>query len=73
MPEEVNVTFDQEVDLSDDAALVIEDVRESPVEWGAFEGTFPCDVEATKSITHISKNIPKYMCMSTGDEIAITG
>ena len=25
---------------------VFEDVRESPVEWGAFEGTFACEVEA---------------------------
>ena len=32
---------------------IFEDVRESPVEWGA------CEVEATKSIKHISKNIPK--------------
>ena len=35
-----------------------EDVRESSVE-GAFEGTFACEVEATKSIKHISKNNPK--------------
>ena len=31
-------------------SLVFEDVRESPVEWDAFEETFACD---------ISKNIPK--------------
>ena len=36
---------------------VFEDVRESPVE-GAFEGTFAVEVEATKSIKHISKNSP---------------
>ena len=35
-----------------------EDVRESPVE-GAFEGNFACEVEATKSIKHISKNNSK--------------
>ena len=31
-------------------SLVFEDIRESPVEWDAFEETFACD---------ISKNIPK--------------
>ena len=35
-----------------------EDVRESPLE-GAFEGTFACEVQATKSIKQISKNSPK--------------
>ena len=38
---------------------IFEDVRESPVE-GAFEGTFTCEVEATKSIKHISKNSPNF-------------
>ena len=32
-----------------------EDVRESPVE-GAFERNFAREIEATKSIKHISKN-----------------
>ena len=36
---------------------MFEDVRESPVE-GTFEGTFACEVEATKSIKYISKNRP---------------
>ena len=35
-----------------------EGVCESPVE-GAFEGNFACEVEATKSIKHISTNNPK--------------
>ena len=38
--------------------LVFEDVHESPVEWGAFEGTFACEVEATNSRTHF-KEYPK--------------
>ena len=37
---------------------IFKDVREIPVE-GAFEGTFVFEVEATKSIKHISKNSPK--------------
>ena len=37
---------------------VFEDVRESLVEWGAFEGTFACEVEATNSRTHF-KEYPK--------------
>ena len=72
VPEEVSVTFDPEVDLSDDAVgrsryeriysvhsryarenLVYEDVRESPVEWGDFDGTFPCKLETT--------NLPKFI------------
>ena len=32
-----------------------EDARESPVEWGAFEGTFACEVEATNSRTHFKE------------------
>ena len=36
---------------------VFEDVHESPVD-GAFEETFACEVEATKSIKHTSKNSP---------------
>ena len=74
MPEEVSVTFDLEVDLSDDAFVRsrykqfysvrsnyarenLEYVRESPVE-GSFEVHFACEVEAIKSIKHISKNSP---------------
>ena len=39
---------------------VFEDVRESPVVCvGVFGGTFACEVEASKSIKHISKNSPK--------------
>ena len=34
---------------------VFEDVRESPVEWGAFEGIFACEVEATNSRTHFKE------------------
>ena len=34
---------------------IYEDVRESPVEWCAFEGTFPCEVEATNSRTHFKE------------------
>ena len=37
---------------------VFENVHENPVE-GAFEGTFACEVEETKSFKHISKNSPK--------------
>ena len=33
----------------------IEDVRKSPVEWDAFEGTFACEVEATNSRTHFKE------------------
>ena len=72
MPEEVSGTFHPQVDLKDDAvdrsryerfysvriSKVFEDVLESPVEWGAFESTFACEVEATNS-RHISKNISK--------------
>ena len=36
----------------------LEDVYESPI-GDAFEGTFACEVEGTKSIKHISKNILK--------------
>ena len=36
---------------------IFEYVRESPVE-GAFEVNFACEVEAIKSIKHISKNSP---------------
>ena len=35
--------------------LVFEGVRESPVKWGAFEGTFTCEVEATNSRTHFKE------------------
>ena len=35
--------------------LVFEDVRESPVECGAFEGTFACEVESTNSRTHFKE------------------
>ena len=81
MPEEVSVTFDPEVDVSDDVVgrsryerfysissnytrkkYVFEDINESAVE-GAFEG-FACEVEATKSIKHISKiarSLPKFL------------
>ena len=38
---------------------MLEDVHESLVKWGAFEGTCPCEVEVTKSFKHISKDIPK--------------
>ena len=31
------------------------DDRESPVEWGAFEGTFACEIEATNSRTHFKE------------------
>ena len=34
---------------------VFEDVRESPVEWGALGGTFACEVEATNSRTHFKE------------------
>ena len=34
---------------------VFEDVRESLVEWGAFEGTFACEVEASNSRTHFKE------------------
>ena len=34
---------------------VFEEVRESPVEWDAFEGTFACEVEATNSRTHFKE------------------
>ena len=34
---------------------VFEDVRESPVELDAFEGTFACEVEATNSRTHFTE------------------
>ena len=34
---------------------VFEGVRESPVEWGAFEGTFACEIEATNSRTHFKE------------------
>ena len=36
--------------------LVFEDVRESPVEWGAFESTFACEVEAANSRTHFKEH-----------------
>ena len=59
--EELSVTFDPEVDLSDDAVgrsryerliQVFKDIRESPIE-GAFEVTFACKVEATNAVfTH---------------------
>ena len=38
---------------------VFEDVRESPVEWGAFKGTFACEVEATNSRTRHFKDYPE--------------
>ena len=34
---------------------VFKDVRESPVQWGTFEGTFACEVEATNSRTHFKE------------------
>ena len=38
--------------------LVFQDVRESPVEWGAFEGTFACeDVGDYKIENTFSQNI----------------
>ena len=40
------------------AIQVFEDIRESPVEWGAFEGTFACEDDASNSRTH-SENIYK--------------
>ena len=62
-PEEVSVSFEVNVNYLATNGFILfavimqekifEDVRESPVEWGA------CEVEATKSIKHISKNIPK--------------
>ena len=76
VPEEKSVTFEQEVDLNDDAVgrsryerfysvrsnLIcdFEDIRESPVEWDTFEGTFACEVEATNSRTHF-KEYPKVL------------
>ena len=76
VPEEKSVSFEQEVDLNDDAVgksryerfysvrsnLIcdFEDIRESPVEWDAFEGTFACKVEATNSRTHF-KEYPKVL------------
>ena len=47
-------------------AKVFEHIRESPVE-GAFEGTFSCEVKATKSVKHTSKNSlksSKILCYS---------
>ena len=44
---------------------VFEYVRESPVGWDAFEGTFASEVEATNSRTHfeqrISQSLPKFL------------
>ena len=34
---------------------IFEGVRESPVEWDAFQGTFAFEVEATNSRTHFNK------------------
>ena len=34
---------------------VFEEVCESPVEWGAFEGTFACEFEATNSRTYFKE------------------
>ena len=43
---------------------VFEDICESPVEWGAFEGNFVCEVEVTNSRTHFTEystvKIPDY-------------
>ena len=38
-------------------AVIMRDkgVRESPVEWGAFEGIFACEIEATNSRTHFKE------------------
>ena len=57
MAEEISGTFDSEVDVNDDAfgKSRFEDVRKSPVEWGAFEGTFAHEVEATNSRTHVKE------------------
>ena len=62
MPGEVSVAFDDAVGsfilfavIMREKIRVFEDVRESPVEWGAFEGTFPCEVEATNSRTHFKE------------------
>ena len=49
------VSFDPEVDLSDDGKSRYERFYS---ERAAFEGAFPCEVEAIKLIKHISKNIP---------------
>ena len=38
-------------------------VRESPVEWSAFEGTFACEVEDT--FQRISQSLPKFLIIST--------
>ena len=34
---------------------VFEDVRESPVKWRAFEGTFACEAEVTNSRTYFKE------------------
>ena len=69
MPEKVNVAFDPEVDLTDDAVSRSRyerfySVREksssktfarAQSNGGAFEGTFACEVEATNSSTHFKE------------------
>ena len=42
-------------DLATSGFIFFVDFRESPVEWGAFEGTFTCEVETTKSRTHFEE------------------
>ena len=64
MPEEVSGTSDPEVDLTDDAVgrsrherfySVRSPIMREPVEWGAFEGTFAYESEATNSRTHFTE------------------
>ena len=58
-----SVTFDSILFtvIMQDKIWVFKDVWESSVEWGAFEGTFPCEVEVTKPFQRISLSIPKFM------------
>ena len=35
--------------------LSLRRLRESPVEWGVFEGNIACEVEATNSRTHLKE------------------
>ena len=45
--------------------LVLEDVRKSPVEWGAFEGTFPCmklrRLSRLNTFQRIFRSLPNFM------------